>query len=62
MKCIRAIIIIMALLPLAGCSDPGDESGTIGGLTADEAAQLNEAAEMLDIADHPPLPQNTQAP
>jgi hypothetical protein len=55
-------IAILASLLLAGCGDPGDESTTVGGLTADEAAQLNDAAEMLDVANHPPLPGNTQAP
>ena len=32
---------------LAGC---GGESRSVGGVTADEAAQLNNAAEMLDAS------------
>lgn len=61
MKLGLSIMILLSLL-LASCGDPGDESTTVGGLTADEAAQLNDAAEMLDVANHPPLPENTLAP
>jgi len=55
-------IMLLSLLMLAGCGDPGDESTTMGGLTADEAAQLNDVAEMLDVGNQPPLPVNTLAP
>jgi len=54
--------MLLSLLMLAGCGDPGDESTTMGGLTADEAAQLNDVAEMLDVGNQPPLPVNTLAP
>lgn len=39
-----------AALLLAACGNPDDR---VGGLTRDEARQLNEAAEMLDKADEP---------
>ena len=38
---------LLALALLAGCGRGGSEPG-VGGVTADEAAQLNHAAEMLD--------------
>jgi hypothetical protein len=45
---------------LAGCDDPGDQpAGEM--LMADEAAQLNEAAEMLDVSNAPASPSNTSA-
>jgi len=39
---------LAALALLAGCG--GGESQGVGGVTADEAAQLNNAAEMLDAS------------
>ena len=63
MKLFRALMIMM--LPdalLIGCGNGADDSAKIGGLTADDAQQLNDAATMLDITDRPPLPTNTQAP
>jgi len=56
-----ALIITIPLTLLLGCSDPADDGGTIGGLTATEAEQLNDAAEMLDVGNRPPLPSNSQA-
>lgn len=53
--------VAASILLLSGCGDAGDDTGTTGALTADEARQLNEAAEMLDVSNHPPLPANTQA-
>ncbi len=42
-------IATLALALLAGCGHSGNEPG-VGGVTADEAAQLNNAAEMLDAS------------
>lgn len=38
----------LALALLAGCGQGSDQG--VGGVTADEAAQLNNAAEMLDAS------------
>lgn len=43
------LIIVAAMVLLTACGDPGDDPGA-GGLTADEAAQLNDAAQMLDAS------------
>ncbi|MDB5661776.1 MAG: hypothetical protein JWM38_2420 [Sphingomonas bacterium] len=43
-----ATMALLATALLAGC-DGGDAEG-VGGVTADEAAQLNDAAEMLDAS------------
>lgn len=50
-----------ALVLLAGCGDAGDDSRATGSLTADDAKQLNDAADMLDVGNRPPLPGNTLA-
>jgi len=42
----RRVAIVAAPLLLVACSGSGD--GQPGGVSADEARQLNEAAEMLD--------------
>jgi hypothetical protein len=42
------MMIAAAAALLAGCSDGGN--GNVGGVTPDEAAQLNDAAEMLDAS------------
>lgn len=55
------ILIVPAAL-LAGCGDAGDDRAKAGGLTADDAQQLNDAAAMLDVSERPALPSNTQAP
>jgi hypothetical protein len=55
------ILIVPAVL-LAGCGDAGDDGAKSGGLTADDAQQLNDAAAMLDVSERPALPTNTQAP
>lgn len=63
MKLLHTLMFIM--LPaalLAGCGDGADDGARIGGLTADDAQQLNDAAAILDTGDRPPLPSNTQAP
>ncbi len=63
MTLFRALMIMtLPAALLTGCGDGADESAKIGGLTADDAQQLNDAAAMLDITDRPPLPTNTQAP
>lgn len=41
----RRLILVAAPLLLVSCSGGGEQPG---GVTADEARQLNEAAEMLD--------------
>lgn len=56
-----ALIMTLPLSLLSGCSDPADNGGTVGGLTATEAEQLNDAAQMLDVGNRPPLPTNSQA-
>lgn len=38
-----------ALVLLAGCGG-NDDKASVGGVTAEEAAQLNNAAEMLDAS------------
>jgi hypothetical protein len=43
------LVAVLAAGLLAGCGG-GDESQGVGGVTADEAAQLNNAAEMLDAS------------
>jgi hypothetical protein len=57
----RLLLMMAPLALLVGCGDPGDDGGAIGGLTADEAKQLDDAAEMLDTGNRPPLPTNTLA-
>ena len=42
-----AALAVLAML--GACDRSGDRQG-VGGVTADEAAQLNNAAEMLDSA------------
>lgn len=54
-----ATIILFALL--AGCGDPGGDSGDAAALTADDLKQLDDAAEMLDVSNRPPLPGNSLA-
>ncbi|MGE0774062.1 MAG: hypothetical protein AB7L36_03350 [Sphingomonadaceae bacterium] len=56
-----ALIMTLPLSLLLGCSDPTDDGGTVGGLTATEAERLNDAAQMLDVGNRPPLPTNSQA-
>lgn len=55
------LAMLLPILLLAGCSDAGDDSGTTGALTADEAQQLNDAAAMLDMGNRRPLPGNSMA-
>ena len=63
MKSFRTLVILLApLMLLAGCSDSGGDSSKAGGLTADDAQQLNDAAAMLDVGERPALPANVQAP
>lgn len=50
------LAMLLPILLLAGCSDAGDDSGTTGALTADEAQQLNDAAAMLDMGNRRPCP------
>ena len=57
---IRALALLLCLGSLAGCGDSGDDSA-IGGLTADEAAQLNDAASMLDVSNNPPVQANVSS-
>ena len=49
-KRIGTAALAAALLAVAGC---GEERGA-GGVTAEEARQLNEAADMLDVEDASP--------
>jgi len=42
------LIALLAAGLLVGCG--GGENQTVGGVSADEAAQLNNAAEMLDAS------------
>ncbi len=49
-KRIVTAALAAALLAVAAC---GEEQGA-GGVTAEEAKQLNEAAEMLDVEDASP--------
>lgn len=42
------ILLVAALLSIAGCGDGGNQ--TVGGVSPEEAAQLNDAAEMLDAS------------
>jgi class 3 adenylate cyclase len=44
----RAALMLPLVLALAGCGGGSDES-TAGGVTADEARQLNDAAASTDI-------------
>lgn len=44
-----AITALAALTLLAGC-DGGDKEAGVGNVSAEEAAQLNDAAEMLDAS------------
>lgn len=63
MKLFRALMIMtLPAALLTGCGDGADSNAKIGGLTAEDAQQLNDAAAMLDITDRPQLPTNTQAP
>ena len=57
---IRALALLLCPGSLAGCGDSGDDSA-IGGLTADEAAQLNDAASMLDVSNNPPVQANVSS-
>ena len=57
---IRALALLLCLGSLAGCGDSGDDSA-IGGLTADEAAQLNDAASMLDVSNNPRVQANVSS-
>lgn len=56
------LTIVALLALLTGCGDAGDDSETAGALTAAEAKQLSNAAEMLDVSNRPPLPDNSLAP
>jgi len=55
----KAGMSLAAALLLAGCN--GGDGGSEGGLTAEENAELNNAAEMLDTAPEtlPPLDEPT---
>jgi hypothetical protein len=53
--------LLLPFLLLPGCSDTDGDRGTVGALTADDAQQLNDAAEMLDASNRPPLPTNSMA-
>lgn len=55
------VLVTATLALLAGCSDNRDEASSAT-LTADEAAQLNEAAEMLDASNAAPPPSNRIVP
>ena len=44
----RSLAVMAILGLLAGCGSKGDES--VGGVSPEEAAQLNNAAEMLDAS------------
>jgi hypothetical protein len=48
MRSTATVFALAALAMLAACGG-GDEAG-VGGVTAEEAAQLNNAAEMLDAS------------
>lgn len=53
------MIMALAML-LSSCGDTSDSrAAAAGSVTADDARQLNEAAEMLDVSNHPPLPDNS---
>jgi hypothetical protein len=43
-----AVFLVAAGLSVAGCGDGGNQ--TVGGVSPEEAAQLNDAAEMLDAS------------
>ncbi|WP_157220278.1 hypothetical protein [Flavisphingomonas formosensis] len=47
-RSIAALVTLGALLVLGACNRHNEQS--VGGVTADEAAQLNNAAEMLDTS------------
>jgi len=49
MKRSEATAVMLAIALLAGCGRGANEAG-VGGVSADEAAQLNNAAEMLDAS------------
>lgn len=46
-RSVAALPALAALMLLIGC---GDNAGEVGGVTAEEAAQLNNAAEILDAS------------
>jgi len=46
-RSVATLSALAALMLLIGCGDNGAE---VGGVTAEEAAQLNNAAEMLDAS------------
>jgi hypothetical protein len=48
-RSITGLCAFAALTLVAGCGDSGDGAG-VGGVTAEEATQLNNAAEMLDAS------------
>lgn len=54
-------IIGIAALLLAGCDESPNGAATTT-LTADEAAQLNDAAEMLDVSNSRTPPSSIIAP
>lgn len=55
-----AIPALAALILLAGCGG-GDNEARVGNVSAEEAAQLNDAAEMLDASpDSMTAPENMQ--
>lgn len=55
-----AIPALAALILLAGCGG-GDNEANVGNVSAEEAAQLNDAAEMLDASpDSMTAPENMQ--
>lgn len=48
-RSIAALPGLAAMMLLAGCGG-GDNEAQVGGVTAEEAAQLDNAAEMLDAS------------
>lgn len=48
MRSIATLPAFAALMLIAGCG--GGDDADVGGLSAEEAAQLNNAAEMLDAS------------
>lgn len=61
MRNVLTIAAAAALGLLTSCGDNSDEPAG-SKLTADEAAQLNDAAEMLDASNAPALSANSVAP